>query len=159
MANKTDAQLAFPEATKVTIGEGEDKKEYTILPFKMGKTLIILERISRLLEEQAVSEVLNNGNLQGVFLSRLPQLLATAQPKLFELFGLILLSNRDVVKLNESGTLDERLKEIRQDLEMTAGVEDAFRILEAGIDAIGLEAIQGNVLRLKAKFQTKKSES
>jgi len=153
----TDAEVALPKPTTIVVGGGEDKKEYVILPFKMGKTLIVLERISRLLEEQAVADVLTNGNLQGVFLSKLPQLLATARPKLFELFGLILLSNRDVVQLNESNKLDERLLEIKRELELTADTDDAFKILEAGIDAIGLESIQGKVLSLREKF-TKKAE-
>ncbi len=150
----SDASIAFPKAQTITVGSGDEKKDYTIVPFKMGKTLIILERISRLLEEEAVSEILTGGNLQATFFTKLPQLLATARPKLFELFGLILLSNRQVVTLSEDGKLDDTLTDMRKELEVTAETQDAFTILDAGIDAMGLDTIRGNITRLSEKFRT-----
>lgn len=141
----SDAVIAFPAPRRVVVGSGEEQKEYVIQTFKMGKTLVILERLSALLEEDAVAEITGGGDWKKVIVQRLPQLLRTARPKLFELFSLILTPNRELIQKNEDGTLDDHVKALSKELIYVAETPDAFAILNAGMDAMGLDVLVKNL--------------
>ena len=144
-----DAVIAFPAPARVLVGEVEK----VIPKFKLGKTLLVLERLTKLLEQDSVSSVLKAGqDLPTVLLDRLPELLRTARPAVFELLALILIPSKELRDLEESGKLDERLKKEAEDLYDDADLDAAFALLEAGIDQMGVESIQKNVGRLIRKF-------
>jgi len=151
---QSDTVIAFPTANKVSVGSGEDVKEYTVQTFKMGKTLVVLERLAKLLEEDAITQLMNGVDARVVLVKELPKLVMSARQKLFELFALILTPSRELIRKNEDGTLDEHLTKFGKELEYNAETQDAFSILEAGIDAMGIEIISKNVGSLIQRFGT-----
>jgi len=152
----SDTIIAFPKTIKVAVGSGEDQKHYPVQTFKMGKTLIILERLSELLELDAITQLFAGVDARVVLVKELPKLVGSARDKLFELLALILTPNRDLIAANEAGTLDDTLKKFAKELEYNAETEDTFNILEAGIEAMGVETISKNVSGLIQRYAPKK---
>jgi len=150
----TDAVIAFPAAVKVRVGEVEK----VIPKFKLGKTLLVLERLTKLLEQESVSLTLRSGkDLANTLIEQLPNLLRTARPAVFELLALILVPSKELRDLEESAKLDERIAKEVNDLYDDADLDTAFALLEAGIDQMGVDAIQKNVTRLIQKFTKAKN--
>jgi hypothetical protein len=150
----SDAIIAFPTPARVMVGEVEK----VIPKFKLGKTLLVLERLTKLLEQDAVSATLRSGkDLPNTLIEQLPTLLRTARPAVFELLALILIPSKELRDLEEAGKLDERLKKEAEDLYDDADLDTAFALLEAGIDQMGVDSLRKNVTRLIQKFSKAKN--
>jgi hypothetical protein len=152
---ESDAVVALPSAARVMVGE----VERVIPKFKLGKTLLLLERLTKLLEEDSVSAVLKAGSeLPNVLIEKLPQLLRTSRPAVFELLALILIPSKELKDLEDSGEgLDQRIKKEVDDLYDDADIDTAFTILNVGIDQMGIDNIAKNVQGLLLKFTKARS--
>jgi len=152
---ESDAVVALPSAARVMVGE----VERVIPKFKLGKTLLLLERLTKLLEEDSVSAVLRAGSeLPNVLIEKLPQLLRTSRPAVFELLALILIPSKELKDLEDSGEgLDQRIKKEVDDLYDDADIDTAFTILNVGIDQMGIDNIAKNVQGLLLKFTKARS--
>ena len=152
---ESDAVVALPSAARVMVGE----VERVIPKFKLGKTLLLLERLTKLLEEDSVSAVLKAGSeLPNVLIEKLPQLLRTSRPAVFELLALILIPSKELKDLEDSGEgLDQRIKKEVDDLYDDADIDTAFIILNVGIDQMGIDNIAKNVQGLLLKFTKARS--
>jgi hypothetical protein len=147
---ESDTVIALPAAARIMVGE----VERVIPKFKLGKTLLLLERLTKLLEEDSVSAVLQAGEeLPKVLVAKLPQLLRTSRPAVFELLALILIPSKELKDLEDSGEgLDQRIKKEVDDLYDDADIDTAFALLNVGIDQMGIENIAKNVQGLLHKF-------
>lgn len=158
---KSDADIALAETFTVNLGSGEDRKEYKIQTFKMIKTLVVLKHLSRLLEEDALKEIIGGPgvDIRKVILSNLPGLIDAAQGTLFELFAYILTPNRDLIRLRneEDGKLEEHIEHFSEELMEVVEANDAFAILQAGVDAMGVDVLVKNLQSLTSQIQTPKT--
>jgi len=157
----TEKSTLAKRGREVVIGYRDESGEpikYTVTPFKVGKTLIGLELLAEFFEQGEVASLLQDGSQQTfiqALVEKLPNLIHTARPKLYELLAIILLPNKQVMDAEDDGTLDDLIAVKVKELKEHAEPQAVFDVIDVGIDMMGLEEIQKNVSRLLKKVSRK----
>lgn len=146
-----DVAVLMPKELVVELG-GES---HVVGPFKLGKSLRMMEYLPELLEGGDLAAVLRagaDGDTSQVWMElseRLPSLFRTARPLLFKILALTLIPNKRLSEIDENDeSYEAEIAKWVTILKEEADTEKALDLLVMAIDGIGFDAIRKNFPRL-----------
>lgn len=153
-----DVDILMPGELSVTLA-GET---HVVGPFKLGKSLRMMEYLSELLEGGDLAQVLKagaSGDQAEIWMElsrRLPSLFRTARPLVFKVLALTLIPNKRLAEIDEDDeSYEVEIKKWVGILKEEADTEKALELMVMAIDGIGINAIRKNFPKLLQRMGSK----